>query len=195
MGFDLISKIKKGYENYQDEQSRKKAEEEHRKSEISEGHIQPIKTDFNLEPEENAYATFSSQRMAIVSHTISTEKKKGVAGRAVVGGLLLGPLGALGGAVTAGSKTSEKSVEAIERIDAGQMIMTNKRFLFVGQNSMISVLYEKAIDILFSNGILKNSLTIKYPEMAKGEHFVISGPSAKDAELYFKGIKNINKKG
>src|SRR5687768_17189663 len=143
MVFDkLTSNIKKKINDYKDEQARKKAEEEARQQKILSGQIKPIQVVVSLDPEEKAYIELAARRMAIVDRivekTVGKTKKKGVVSRAVVGGVLLGPLGALGGAATAGSKgsstTTQETVSKMEAVDSGSLILTNKRLMFVGQN-------------------------------------------------------------
>lgn len=191
MGF--LDNIKKSYGDYQDKKAKEKEEEEARRKSIANGEIEPTETELNLEPGETAYAAFVANRMALVAHTTSKEQKKGVVGRAVVGGLLLGPLGALGGAATAGSKTTQRITELNEKVDSGVMTFTTKRFVFVGNNMMVSIPYEKAVGIQFNEKMFGSDLVVKYPEMIKGEYYHLSGQDSKIAETWFKGIQKIKK--
>ena len=105
--------------------------------------------------------------------------------------MLLGPLGALGGAATAGSKgnstTTQETVSKLEVVDNGSLILTNKRLMFVGQN-VVSLPYSKLVAVSFGNSMTGKKLFVKYEGMLKDEQYVISGDKAKDTELYYKGI-------
>ena len=187
--------VKKRINDYKDEQARRKAEEEARQQKILAGEIEPVQVIVNLEPNEKAYAEFGAKRMAVVDRvvekTVSKSKKKGVVTRAVVGGVLLGPLGALGGAATAGSKgnstTTQETVSKLEAVDTGSLILTNKRLVFMGQN-LVSLPYNKLLAVSFAGSTGGKKLIVKYEGMLKDEHYVVSGEKAKDTELYFKGI-------
>lgn len=178
----------------QAEKDRQIALEQVRQQKILTGNIKPIIVSMNLQTDEKAYLELSANRMAsvdrIIEHSVGKSKKKGgsVVGRAIVGGVLLGPLGALGGATTAKSKdsstTTQQVVSNIKQVDSGQLILTNKRFIFVGSNNVISLTYPEIIATSF-NG---NNATIKYNGMLNSEHFVIHGPTASDTPLYYKGI-------
>lgn len=196
MAFEkFTSSVKKKINDYKDEQARKKAEEEARQQKILSGQIEPVQVIVNLEPNEKAYADFGAKRMAVIDRTVektvSKSKKKGVVTRAVVGGVLLGPLGALGGAATAGSKgnstTTQETVNKLEAVDTGTLILTNKRIVFMGQN-LISLPYSKLLAVSFANAMGGKKLIVKYEGMLKDEHYVVSGDKAKDTELYYKGI-------
>ena len=191
----LTDKLKKAVSDYQADKAQKRADEEERQSKILAGNIAPISIVVNLGHQETAYLELPADRMATVErleeHTTGKSKKKGVIGRAVVGGVLLGPLGALGGAATAGSKqntkTIQKTVARIEKVDTGRLIFTNKRVMFLG-NNVFSLPYGDIVSAEFSGGYGGQKLALKYQEMLNGEHFVVTGPNAKDSELYYKGI-------
>ena len=196
MAFEkLTSNIKKKINDYKDEQARKKAEEEARQQKILSGQIEPVQVVVSLEQNEKAYVELGAKRMAVVDRiiekTVGKTKKKGVVTRAVVGGVLLGPLGALGGAATAGSKgnstTTQETVSKLEVVDNGSLILTNKRLMFVGQN-VVSLPYSKLVAVSFGNSMTGKKLFEKYEGMLKDEQYVISGDKAKDTELYYKGI-------
>lgn len=192
---DLTDKLKKAVSDYQADKAQKRADEEQRQNKILAGNIAPISILVNLEPNEVAYLELPANRMATVErieeYTTGKTKKKGVLTRAVVGGVLLGPLGALGGAATAGSKgnskTIQKTVSRVERVDTGKLIFTNKRLVFLG-NYVFSLPYQNIVGAEFSGGLGGSKLALKYQEMLNGEHFILSGPNAKDSELYYKGI-------
>lgn len=191
----LFSKMKQSYGNYQDKKSKERAVEEARQKSILSGEIKPIATSLNLGKDEKAYIIFSAQKMGLVAHMTSNTKKKGVFGRAVVGGVLLGPLGALGGAVTSGSKTTEKMTERIEELDNGTMIFTNKGFFFDGKKSMGRFDYDSTPSIRFQRTFMGSKLELKYPEMASGEFYSLSGSDSGIAELWYQGIRNKSNKG
>lgn len=196
MGFgDLTNKIKKAANDYKENQAVKKANEEARQQAILSGNIEPVQVVVNLEPNEKAYAEFSSKRMAIidsiVEKTVGKSKKKGVVTRAVVGGVLLGPLGAVGGAATAGSKsnstTTQETVSKLQQVDKGSLIFTNKRMMFIGTD-VVSLPYNRLIAVSFGSTLTGKKLTVKYEGMLKDEHYILSGDKAKDTELYYRGI-------
>lgn len=175
-----------------EEKARQVALEQARQQKILAGDIVPITVSMNLQADEKAYLELTARRMAsvdsIVEQTVGKSKKKHVVGRAVVGGVLLGPIGALGGAATAGSKnkstTTQKTVSTIQQVDSGQLILTNKRFIFVGNSNVISLSYPEII----ATGFNGNRASIKYAGMLSGEYYEISGSSANDTQLYYNGI-------
>lgn len=200
------SRYKQASAEYKEKQALKKATaeaekeairvaEEARVAAILSGKIEPVQVVVNLQPGENAYADFGAQRMAVVDRivekTVGKSKKKGVLTRAVVGGVLLGPLGAVGGAATAGSKhnsvTTQQTVSRLEAVDTGSLIFTNKRIVFVG-NNVLSLKYDQLIAVNFDKIKTGTKLHLKYQGMLQGEHFIVGGEKAKDTELYFKGI-------
>jgi hypothetical protein len=203
----IISSITDGVKNFSREQARKrqeynmrqeelKAEEEARINKILSGQIKPIESNLNLEENEACYFIVPAERKAIVEkvqvYSEVKSKKKGVLGRAVVGGVLLGPLGALGGAVTAGSKgktiTKEKVSSKLTKIDSGQLLFTNKRILFLG-SKILSLPYDTVPLVEFPS---RKKVIINYPSMEKGEFYEISGSNSNDIEYYFEGItKNL----
>lgn len=191
--------IQKSYQDQQqkaverkEEKARQVALEQARQQKILAGDIAPIVVSVNLQPDEVAYLELTARRMAsvdsIVEQTVGKSKKKHVVGRAVVGGVLLGPLGALGGAATAGSKnkstTTQQTVSSMKQVDSGQMLLTNKRFIFIGNNNIISLTYPEIIATSF-NG---SKASIKYDGMLNREYFEVFGPTANDTPLYYKGI-------
>ena len=191
--------IQKSYQEQQqkaverkEEKARQVALEQARQQKILAGDIAPIVVSVNLQSDEVAYLELTARRMAsvdsIVEQTVGKSKKKHVVGRAVVGGVLLGPLGALGGAATAGSKnkstTTQQTVSSIKQVDSGQMLLTNKRFIFIGNNNIISLTYPEIIATSF-NG---SKASIKYDGMLNSEYFEVFGPTANDTPLYYKGI-------
>lgn len=172
-----------------------KAAEEARIKAILSGNIEPVQVVVNLQPDEKAYADFGAKRIAVVDSviekTVGKSKKKGVLTRTVVGGILLGPLGAVGGAATAGSKgnsvTTQQVVSNLQVVDTGSLIFTNKRIVFVG-NNVLSLKYDHLIAVNFDKTKKGTKVNLKYEGMLKGEHFIVGGEKAKDTELYFKGI-------
>ncbi len=189
------------YRKHQEKLALQKAEEaklaeedETRKQKILKGEILPIKVNTNLSSGEIAYVELGAQRMASVKHVVQEivgkSKKKHIVRRAVVGGVLLGPLGAVAGAATAGSKnqstTTQKTISSTQLIDSGSMILTNRRFIFIGNDNVISLPYNEIIAAGF-NG---NRVSLKYTGMLDGEYYEVNGEASKDAQLYFNGITN-----
>lgn len=181
----FLSSFKDKYDGYKEDKQRKEAEEKARQAKIASGDISPITTPLQLGLGEKAYVVVEAKRFALVAKTTQTTHRKGVVGRAVVGGLLLGPLGALGGAATAGSQTNSKTQDAVSMIDKGQLTLTNKRFIFVGKE-IVSIPYEKTLKVELKH-FLSNNLTIQYEGMLKGEYYQLTGDKAKDTQLYYLG--------
>lgn len=184
-----------------EEKAQAAAAEKARQDKILRGEIEPITVSMNLQDNEKAYLELTARRMAsvdsVVEETTGSSKKKHVIRRAVVGGVLtfpVAPIGALAGAATAGSKnksvTTQKTVSSVQLIDSGQMILTNLRFIFIGNNNVISLPYSEIIAAGF-NG---NTATIKYAGMLNGEHFEVFGSTANDAQLYYNGITQHQRK-
>lgn len=189
----LFDKAKEAYKQRQEEKALLATAEETRKQKILNGELVPITVTPTLQPNETAYLELTARRLAsnnsVIQETVGTSKKKHVVGRAIVGGVLLGPLGAVGGAATAGSKQTstitEKTISSTEVVDSGQIIFTNQRFIFLGNNdSVISLPYAEIIAAGF-NG---NQVKLKYAGMLSGEYYEVFGESAKDTELYYAGI-------
>lgn len=178
------------------ELERQRLAEEARIKDILAGNIEPIKLEYNSWSNEHAYFKVSAQRVATVEEvTERTEhknKRKGVISRTIVGGLLLGPVGALAGAATSGSQGTStiirdsKSVSKV--IDSGDLLFTNKRVLFNGDNELVSLKY-KDILVDFKKATSGQYLmVIKYPAMKNGEYYILYGTNAGESSLYYKGI-------
>jgi hypothetical protein len=180
-----------------EEKARQVALEQARKQKLLAGIIAPISVTVNLQQDEKAYLELTARRMAsvdsVVEHTVGKTKKKGVVRRAVVGGVLLAPtgfglVGALGGAATAGSKnkstTTQQTVSKIQQVDSGKIILTNKRFIFIGNNNVVSLTYPE----IFATSFNGSKASIKYDGMLNSEYFEVLGPAANDTQLYYKGI-------
>lgn len=193
----LFKKMKGKIDKFNEGRKAKAENEKLRKEGIASGEFDEIKVECVLEKDEKAYKEYQTDKFAIVEKieekTIGTTKRKGIIGRAVVGGVLLGPLGALGGAATSGSQQNSKTVQAkrdvVEKVDSGKLIMTNKRFLFLG-NNVSSINLKDLMQCTFKDGLLGTKIIMKYPGMLKGEYITVKGKDAKDAELYFEGVKN-----
>jgi hypothetical protein len=190
---DFANKIQKVASDYKDSQEAKKQAELQRQTDITNGKIPAISVTVNLEPNEKAYLSLTAKRLANRDHIVETttgkSKKKGVITRGIVGGVLLGPVGLVAGAATAGSKsnsrTTQNTVTRLEVIDHGTLIFTNKRMMFLG-SQVISLPYDKLIGVSFS----KNVFFPKYENMEPNEQYTVSGESAKDIQLYYQGITN-----
>lgn len=169
---------------------------EERKKLILAGAIEPIDVSTKLNPKEKAYTVMSAKRAAAidrtVEHTTGRNRRKGVLTRGVVGGVIFGPVGALAGAVTASTKmntkTAQKTVTKFEIIDTGELIFTNQRVLFVGKREIISIPHDAIIEYSFGRNLLGRTFAPQYEEMLPHESFIISGPAATEANLFFEGI-------
>lgn len=197
MGFkDFTNKIQKAAQDYKEHQVEKKEAEDARQQSILAGQIAPVQVNFNLLPGEQAYLSLSAKRMANVDHVIEKTtgktKKKGVITRGVVGGVLLGPVGMVAGAATAGSRVNTQTVQETttkhEVVDSGTLLFTNQRLIFAGNNIM-ALPYQNILAYSFNgNKMTGFKFAFKYENMLPNEQFVVSGEAAKDAELYYKGI-------
>lgn len=190
----LFDKAKEAHKQKQEEKARLAAAEEARKQKILKGELVPISAKTPLQPNETAYLELTARRMASVNstvqETVGKTKKKHVLRRAVVGTVLLGPVGTIAGAATAGSKqtatTTERTITSVDVIDSGELLLTNYRVIFTGNNGITSIPYKDITgSIIDSNGHFE----VKYPGMASGEYFEVFGENAKDADLYYKGIR------
>lgn len=189
----LFDKAKEAYKQKQEEKAQLIVDEDARKQKILSGELAPITVTTDLEQNETAYLELTARRMAttdgIVQETVGTSKRKHPIRRAVVGGVLLGPLGAVAGAATASSKqtstTTEHVVSTITQIDSGKVILTDRRFLFLGNNNLvISLPYANITASRFEG----NVVVVKYAGMLNREYYEVFGENAKDTELYYKGI-------
>lgn len=163
-----------------------------RQKNIAAGNFQGIKSTINLQPKEEAFIELPAVRMAsvesVIQETVGTSKKKHGITRTVVGGVLLGPVGAVAGAATAGgtskSTTVQRTVSSMQQIDTGILVFTNMRMIFMGNKNIISLTYPEIVATGFSN----MAATIKYAGMMDGEYYVLQGPQAGDAQHYYTGI-------
>jgi hypothetical protein len=174
---------------------------EERKELILAGNIEPIDVSVKLQKNERAYTVIKAKRAAkidqVVEQTTGKSKKKGVLTRGIVGTVLLAPtgfglVGGIVGAATAGSKTNsrttQKTVTKYQVIDTGELIFTNQRILFMGNKEIISLDYDDLIDYKFGRNLLGHTFAPRYHEMLPNESFIMSGPSAAEAGLFFEGI-------
>jgi hypothetical protein len=181
MGFgDLINKAKTTASDFQADRQQKAADEQARQQSILNGQISPIQVSASLQAGEVAYLQLNANRMAVVETTVEhtkgkTKKKHLLSRKAKV------------------NTTTTHDVEAnVRKLDAGPMILTNKRLLFVG-DAITDLPYSAILDFRFKHSLTgSNKVAIKYQGMQKGEFFELSGDNAKDAELYYLGItKNL----
>lgn len=174
---------------------------EERKELILAGSIEPIAISTKLQRNEKAYTVIRAKRTAmidqLVEQTTSGSKKKGVISRGVVGAVITAPLGlslvgGIVGAATAGNKTNsrttQKTITKYQVIDTGELIFTNQRILFIGNKEIISLDYDDLIDYKFGRNLLGHTFAPRYNEMLPNESFLLSGPSAAEAGLFFQGI-------
>lgn len=169
---------------------------EERKELILAGNIEPIDVSVTLQKNEKAYISVNAKRTAsidqVVEKTVGKNRRKGVLARGIVGGVVFGPVGALAGAMTAGgknsSKTTQKTVSKFQVLDAGELIFTNKRVLFVGNKEILSIGYNALIDYKFGRNLLGRTFSPRYEEMLPHESFIMSGPAAVEADIFFQGI-------
>jgi len=175
-----------------EEAERQAVAEESRRQKIASGKIEPISVSMRLKTGEKAYLELTARRLAsvesVIEETIGKSKKKHVIRRAVVGGVLTGGIGAIVGGATAGSRhtstTTQRTVSSTELVDSGKLVLTNERFVFIGNNNVISLPYDEVIVANF-NG---NQVSIKYSGMLNDEHYDVFGLAANDAQLYYNAI-------
>lgn len=190
----ILNKLKGIYNKYKEERERIKAIEETKKQKILSGNIQPITVSLNLDKDEKAYVQFNAKRKAVVEtitqHTEGKSKKSGGLTRALVGGVLLGPVGAIVGATTAGSKykevTKTKKESSLKHIDSGLLIFTNKRIIYQTDDNVKTIAYRDVIASKFS--YRGEFVSFQYPTMPNGEEFQLSNPESKFSETYYTGI-------
>lgn len=161
--------------------------------------LKPINTEIQLGIGEVAYAAFPAKRQALVERiqefTTGRSKKSGGISRAIVGGVLLGPLGAIVGGATAGSKintrTHQVRSEVLTPIDKGEMLLTNKRMLFVG-NEIVSMPYSQLLSIglqRINRVLLKGyRLNVKYEAMKKGECYLLDDETGGEFQPSYESI-------
>lgn len=197
--FDGIKQMKKNNDDFiksltKPFEDKKEAAEAHKQA-IADGDIAPIIPSVKLKQGEKAYVEFSAKRKAIITttiqRTVEKTKKKGGITRAVVGGALLGPVGAIVGASTAKSKGNSvgysDNIETLNDIDQGVLLLTDQRILFIGQE-IVSIPYEELVSIKFENTITGAEISVKYAGMLKGEQYFISGKEAKLSKIYYQSI-------
>ena len=197
--FDSIKQMKKNNDDFIKSLTKpfedKKAANEAHKQAVANGDISPITPSVKLKQGEKAYAEFTAKRKAIVTttiqRTVEKTKKKGGITRAVVGGALLGPVGAVVGATTAKSKGNSvgytEDIESLKDIDQGILVLTDQRMLFVGQE-IVSIPYDELVGVKFKNTITGAEISVKYAGMLKGEQYFISGKEAKLSKMYYQAI-------
>jgi hypothetical protein len=148
---------------------------------------------------EAAYAVFPAKRQALVERiqefTTGRSKKSGGISRAIVGGVLLGPVGAVVGGATAGSKINTRThqirSEVLTPIDKGEVLLTNRRMLFVG-NEIVSMPYGNLLSISLhriNRLMLKGyRLDVKYEAMKKGECYLLEEETGGDFQRSYESV-------
>lgn len=193
-GKGIFEKLSDMYQKHNEESARLRAIEEVKIQKIVSGEIEPITIEMRLEEGEKAYAQYRTERRAIVEtvkqYTEGKTKKKGGLTRALVGGVLLGPAGAIIGSTTAGSTytevTKEKRERAVKVIDAGTLVFTNKRVIFHGNNNVKTLRYPEIISTNFSyNGEV---VIFRYEGMMDGEEYRLVDKDHKYSKNYYDGI-------
>jgi len=179
------------------ERKEKKAQiraiENARAQKILNGDLEPITIEYDLPPNERPYLKLSARRMSsessIVQETTGTIKKQHGIRRAVVGSILTSSIGGgLVGSTTAGSKikttTVDKTIITPRQIDSGELILTNKRFIFVGNYEPVALPYEA----IYGTDFTSNQIWIQYSGMLDDERYELYGENAKDIKLYYNGL-------
>jgi len=184
------------FKEKQHKKARVAALEEAKHQNLVSGKLEPITTATSLEPDEKAYLALTARRMATFDSTIQettgTIKKQHGIRRAVVGGVLTGSLGgAIVGSTTAGSKiqstTVDKTVYDTKLVDSGDLVFTDKRVIFSGNNGITSIPYGEVTGASFSG----NQVKLKYADMLTDEYYEVFGSEAKDVELYYNNLAQI----
>jgi hypothetical protein len=190
---NTYSKFQISREQKKKERDRIELEEQERIKNILAGNIAPINSSkYNLPTDEKLYFTVGANRKAtlrsIKEYTENSTKRKGTLGRAVVGGVLLGPLGAVAGAATAKTEgkteVKQKVKSSVETIDRGELLFTNKRIMFVGEKQIISLPYAELITVEFPR---TDRLLLRYEAMEDQEYYQLSSSETK---IFYEGIIN-----
>lgn len=184
----MFDNIKRKHE----EKQKVAALEETKHQKLVAGELTPITVSTSLRSGEEAYLELTARRMATfdstVQETVATGKKRHVVRRTVVGGVLGGGIGAIAGAATAGSKqtsiTTDKTIYETKLVDSGDLVFTNKRIIFTGNDGSISIPYDQ----IAATSLSGNQFKVKYPDMLTDEFYEVFGSAAKDVQLYYNQI-------
>ena len=167
------------------------------------GNFGPIDSGLMLEAGEEAYCRFGDTlykavREEVTSYT-SGKTTSHAFGRAVVGGAFLGTTGAIAGAMGAPQRsqsvTTQVTSSEIGILDQGDLLFTNKRFIFVGR-TVFSIPYDILMGVTFRDTKeyvdvrireRHRELALLYEGMPRGLHFVIA--DGLTAERYYHGIR------
>ena len=165
---------------------------------IASGHLRVITPNTSLWEGERAIVQYGARRLKVVETSSTQPGRKHVVARAALGGVLAGPLGALGGAAT--SKAQPRNMVRTERkiVNNGALIFTDHRLLFVGSRkhfspqSHLTIKYGEVSRALFTTRqflqVRRMHLTLSFKNLRPEETFIIDGTEIDDAMAYYNGI-------
>ena len=165
---------------------------------IASGHLRVITPNTSLWEGERAIVQYGARRLKVVETSFTQPGRKHVVGGAALGGVLAGPLGALGGAAT--SKAQPRNMVRTERkiVNNGALIFTDHRLLFVSSRkhfspqSHLTIKYGEVSRALFTTRqflqVRRMQLTLTFKNLRPEETFIIDGTEIDDAMAYYNGI-------
>lgn len=173
-----------------------------RRGVIARGHLRAISLDTSLWEGESAIVQYRARRLKVGESSFTQPGRNHVASSAVVGGVLLGPVGAQGGATT--SKAQSRNMVRTERkiVNNGALIFTDHRLLFVSSRkqsspqSHLTIKYGEVSRALFTARpflqVRRMQLTLSFKSLRPDEAFFIDGPDIDDAMAYYNGIVSLH---